>query len=292
MKKSCLIFFLCILLLGILAGCASDQVNGDNNTTESEPGPGDDASILPVDEKLISALVEYLVNRFTEYDMDPLSFSEKIDKIRDDAPTLFASFKSSSCYYVCGYSNSEHEHESDLHCCVASYTWVKYDHPGQIGEYHNGERCAVAFQIDKASSVKLLSKETEQAPEVEHFQLFVTNFENGINVNEQVAFGESFIYFYENDPGTVYCSTSQNTFFCQSMQCICLEDRYYMPISLYIERYNGERTENDARATLGKYYDTFMDILIFDYYSTTNKQGDTTYFGLIEVETLLEIIDQ
>ena len=215
MKKLILFLLIGALLVLPLSGCFADNKQNEgttpNNTTENTTPeattpeattpPEDNQNDPPVvegeldkDSELIVELIAYLEQYLVEYDLISVSFSSKVNGIKNGAQPLHIAFDPNNYYFVGGYYNTTHEYsEYNHYCCAAEYMWVGYESEAEIQEYYNDMPCVVVFQINRTLTVtNILSG--EPANDMEHFQIYKPTFENGVNTAEPIAFDEpSFI---------------------------------------------------------------------------------------------------
>ena len=262
----------------------------DNNQT-TPPPVIDSGEVQDSTDALIVALLTYIEE--SRYDINPghTSIAYSINKIKKGKqPILFAA-DPNEFYFVCGYyPNASDEQSDDLsHYTAEQYVWVKYDTANSICEYHNGGKIAVSFQINKSLTViDILSKETDVL-EFEHFRSYTPIFENGLNVNTHIFFDEAFIYLNDSGKDTVYHSKSSADHSSITIECICLEGEYYIPIHLGTAK-SDETVDVLAFLTrqsfireCGEYYDEILGVIDCEKYSEESK-GYTYYYGLISVK--------
>ena len=211
MKKLILILTLIFALTLCFVACEKfeDDSKQEEITTNEAAGQKEQITLplLSDEEKekeLISELTEYLKNKNVEFDAGELvRFDEHVKR---GAQPLHVQIDPENYYYMCGYYNVTHNYgENHEYCCAKNYTWVKLEKAAEISEAYNGEKFVVAFQINKAAFVNDISPERSAVPEVEYFQLFETQFKDGKNENERIAFDKIFLYANFSDKGSVFC---------------------------------------------------------------------------------------
>lgn len=277
--KKFLCFLLAAFLLLTLAAC--DNVIYPDTDKAGNSFRGNVIKSVSEDERereLIAALVEYLDQYNVDYDMadiDPLAV--KIDKIKGGTQPLLVSFDPDSYYYVCGYYTENESHsEAHSYCCSSEYTWIEYQSVTDIQDSYNGEKCVVAFQVNKSKLVSDIRDESIAVPDIEHFQMFETRFVGGKNVNPPMDFSSEFIYLNSSDKDVIFYTIS--TFHSwKSISCIQLDGEYYISLSLeHRDGYHSFEWEFDS------YYDTLMEIMDTELYN--NKTNDISHrYGLIGV---------
>ena len=296
-----LLLSLLVLLLA-LTGCNAPNTPMDTTpeeTPEVTPGettmetpeettqgtPEDTAGIeLGGDSELIRSLTKYLQEFWMEFDMLDTSVEIKIDEIKKGKQPLLVDFDPLNYYFVCGYYNVTHDgDEASNYCCVTEYTWVRFANANEITERYKGENIVVAFQINKAASVKDIQSETADVPNVEHFQMYTPNFDNGVNTNPSVLFDQVFIYLNSSDKSNVYHSVSVYNHEWVTLPCVKMDGQVYIMVPLYTIRSNGDHYSEAPARDLGKYYDALMNIMEPEPYGITRDNGAINFYGLFEV---------
>ena len=302
MKKIISILLICSMLFALLTGCSYFDKTNDGGDETGDVGNKDNISTddnqdefhknyTTVDEALICELVEYLQQMYVQYELVSKSVEKKIDEIKECDQPLHVTFDSSSSYYVCAYYNIEHDDEQLSYCCAREYTWIKYENANEITEYHNDEKILVSFQINAATSVRDISSSDSNVPRMEHFQLYICNFENGINVNPSLEFTDTFVYFGSLDESVIYHSTDWYHHTLVTLVCIFYNNQYYIPLLMgYV--YPGEE-EHKAymMGMLGKYYDDLLDVTINGEYTKNGlSQVHEYYYVVIKLEDFIDTI--
>lgn len=287
MKKTVLILLLvvlvavCALLVG-LKGCSPER----------EP------IVLPkkqaIESDLIANLVEYLDWLDADCDQLPTSVAIKINQIRREDSVfkmqpVHVEIDPSSYYFMCGYYNCEHENETLRFQCVEKYNWVRFENADEIQEYYNGEKIIVAFQINESLFVKDVLTGDVNVLGYTHYQLYETQFIDGININAPDNLDKTFIYLFNEmyiheeqvDRKHIYNSTESRAIDWVTFSCIRREEAYYVLVELYSISSNGYRYENDLTREFREYYDTLIDMIQKDEEYSIDKIGYTQYYGLI-----------
>ncbi len=298
MKKIISILLLSGLLLTSFSGCALFGQQDENPTEEPVVLPKQQAD----QDDLIVNLVAYLDSLNDDINPLPTSVERKINLIKDERfvqRAVHVEIDPSSCYFVCGYYNTEHDKETSWYCCAADYTWVKFENANEIQEYCNGEKMIVAFQINEASFVKDIISCDVNVLGFSHFQLYETQFIDGFNINASDNLDKTFIslfhemMLYEEQIHRNYIYHSIGTYNNDwgAFLCVYREDKCYILIELYVIGTNGHRAENDLTQEFGEYYDILMPMLQTDEeYSVTYEAGYTRYYGLIPMDDFVDAV--
>ena len=224
--------------------------------------------------------------------MPDTSTAIKIDEIKNGKQALHVEFNKSEYYFVCAYYNTGHNYETIDYCCATNYTWVKFDDPKEVGEKYKDLSFVVAFQINKASFVADILTKDAVVPNIEHFQKYSPNFNNGLNTNDAITFDTNFIYLNSSNDKDVYHSMSAYNNEYITIPCIYLNERYYITKVLYTIYADGTRSDNNIISDFGKYYDTLVNIMDTTSYSVTDEKGRTTFYGLIEINAFSNCINE
>ena len=325
MKKLILLILVCSLLLLTVTSCLQNNKNEQTtpqDITESttpvittqkielKPAPETPipTSFMDKNSNLIVSLLAYLKQYGVEYSIMDVSFSDKINGIKNGAQPIHVAFSPSDYYFVCGYYNVPNEHDEYLYCCAPEYTWVGYKSENEIQEYLNEMRCVVVFQMNKAITVTNLLDPNAAPLNMEHFQMYKPEFENGINVGAPVVFDETFIFldefsyignttsrFKEN---IMYHSTEWYYHENESISCIALDSGYCLPVYLTTLKDGEALNMEDALSSnliisyLGDYYDVAIAVIGTQKYHIVNKNGRVTYYGVIPLEDFVNTIVQ
>lgn len=268
---------------------ATDPADESDLGEESSDSEETLADVFEPDEELMEALVDYLQNIMTNYEVPESSISMDIDKIKDGEQPLQLKFDPEKYYYVCAYYSPEHLEEKYLYCCAEEYTWVGFSNEKNIAEYYNGVKLCAAFQINRTELCIDLLPSNRKVPKVENFQLYTPVFEDGVNIASVIEYKDTFIYLNSSDSSSVYFCSKHILHDFNSMPLIELDGKSYITESLYVDT-PGEDYEDDIRWRFGEYYDLLMEMMITDKYSVVHKSGKTIYYGLFEIEKFIDMI--
>ena len=248
------------------------------------------------DNELIETLSNFLDYYHVLWDRVHISFSAQINAIKRGTQPLHVVFDANDYYYACAYYSPTHDRNESAYCCFSEYTWVAYKSETAIQEFHNGMQFVVAFQINRAASViNILTG--EPANDIEHFDIYVPVFENGVNTAVATEFDQNFVYlnglFSDLDENTIYYSTSPKSVKDHSnhaIPCVYLDGRYYLSLSLGTLKAD---KEFDAQEVLskesniykfGEYYDAIVGVMDMESYRIVNQDGSMRIYGLITFE--------
>ena len=299
MKKLILLVLVGSLLLISMSSCLPNDKNEgttpDNTTETIELNPAPNTPIptgeLDKNSDLVVALTAYLKQSVFEfeYNIFGISFSQKINGIKNGAQPIHVAFDPTNYYFVGAYYNPTHEYSESLFCCAQEYTWIAYKNETEIQECYNDMKCIAAFQINRALTVTNLLPDGTTTPGMEHFQIYKSTFENGVNVGAPIVFDETFIYlnnFINHfDEDMIYHSKSAHHHSNQTIPCVNLDGRYYLPFYLYTIYTDGHRGEEKSYVNaFGEYYDALTSIMEKDKYSITKENGRTSFYGVISLE--------
>ena len=238
-----------------------------------------DSNVLSADDDLVIELLDYLQSLKTDYYMPLTSFEIKINEIKDGKQPLHVAFDPINYYFVCGYCYCPHEYEQNMYCCATRYIWFVFDGETDIPEYYYGAKMIVAFQINKSMFVTDLLSDDINVPNIEHFQIYKPNFENGFNVNPAITFEESFILLNDADKDNLYHSTSKYNHYWVTLPTLYLDEKFYITVLL------DDMTETHLKYEFGEYYDALIGIMESERYTVTTEKGKTNCYGLISVES-------
>ncbi len=267
--------------------CVEETTVKDDDTYETTQGSNEGEFVE--DSDLIYELGHFLEYTF-HMETDPAirTVAMRINEIKHGTQPLLVAFDSSSYYFVCAYYHSN-THEERGYCCSAEYTtWVKYENASDIQNYYNGEKIAVAFQINRASLVTDILSDEASVPEAEHFRIYVPSFTNGFNTKEADAFEEIFIYLNPSDKSNIYycIDVDYNEF--NTFQCVDVDGTLYIPIRLHTTYANGNSSDKDLYEELGEYYDVIMSFLEKNDPYIVVENGTTRTYGLISVDDFVD----
>ena len=276
----------------LTSGAVETTENTSEERSETEETEGEtteetwiSGTVVDDGSDLIAELVDYLNSLKVGHDMITYSVEDKIDQIKAGKQALHIAFDSTTSYYfVCGYLNSSHEFEDVANCCPEEYTWVRYRKENEIQEYYDGQKIAVAFQINKATFAKDILPSDKKVPEIEHFQLYVLEFVDGFNVKAPITFNETCIYLNSSDKKTVYYSKDKYNYVNCNLPCVFYNYQYYVIDIALIEYSDGSSTKYDFEERYGKYYDILMGIMIADRGVAVIGERITVYYCLIPLE--------
>ncbi len=281
MRKTISLILLCFLLFLCFTGCTAPHNNEEKSPT-----------VLQNKDALVCALTKYLQDLFVSHDMPETSTATKIEEIKNGKQALHVGFNKSEYYFVCAYYNIGHYDEANDYCCVTNYTWVKFNNANEISEKYDDLNFVVAFQINKASLVTDIVTKNSPVPNVEHFQEYIPNFNNGFNTNGSTKFDISFVYLNSSNDENVYHSVSAYYNALKTLPCISVNGQYYITKELYTLYADGTRSDINVISDFGKYYDTLVNIMDTTSYSVTDEKGRTTFYGLIEISAFSICINE
>ncbi len=294
MKRFIIIILLCAVVLCCFASCDNADKVQDipeaNNKFEGNP-----IKEVSSDERyseLISTLVQYLNQYWAEFDLPPPpTLAENIDKIKLGTQALLVSFDPSNYYYICGYYNADHEYDEELFCCANKYTWVKLDDPTKIPEAYEGKSLVVAFQINKSKLISDIVSEQTEVPDIEYFQIFDVEFENGYNTKNHIVFEKTIIYLNEYKKDVIFYSEHRSGYEFLTIRALELDGEFYIPVETYVSYHEGEVYSEDLSYEFGKYHDDLMEIMIKEKYSETPTNAHyTRHYGVLGVRELVDEI--
>lgn len=248
-----------------------------------------------LDEELVLELEYYLKNIYAEYDLIDVSFSDKIDEIKSGEQALFLKFDPDDCYYVCGYySNDELDHsefDSKCYCSVEEYTWIGFNDEKKITDKYEDKDFVVAFQFNRTEINFDLVPSNRLVPDVDHFDLFTPDFENGVNVAEGFVYDATYVYINSSNKNTVYYyydGYHEDLHNNATIPGIVLEDQCFIIQRIY--PVDDSETDFILGNSLGEYYDSLMDIMMPGKYSQEDDLGRIRYYGLFEIEAFVNAI--
>lgn len=294
---------LAMILLIITTGCTTNAyltLKGGKSTVASmenvldpnvlsNPLEQDDGTLK---DELIAELTEYLKWLFGYIDPFPMSFSQRIDTVKEGRQAVHVSFEPSNYYFACAYHNRELTTGSVYigYSDADEYTWVRFDSEKDICKSYEDKEFIVAFQINKPSLCEDISISEKDVPYLEHFQLYKTNFENGFNTNPPIEFEQTFVYLNDSEQTNIYHSKDVVYNEYVTFPCVKMDGRYYVTQVLYAVSSDGERHDRDVEWEFGDYYDVLWEIMETGKYTTTNEKGVTYYYGLMELDTFMDTV--
>ena len=328
MKKLILFLLTAALLILPLSGCFADKQNEEttpNNTTENTT-PEETTPEVTTPEKielnkapntpiptgeldksanLMIEILAYLEQYGSYYELRHISFSDKINGIKNGAEPIHVAFDPTKYYFVCGYYNVVNGHDERLYCCAPEYTWIGYESENEIQEYYNDLKCLVVFQVNKALTVTNLLN-TDTTLNMEHFQMYQPTFENGANISVPIVFDETFIYLDKFSSlgitesrfseGMMYHSVSWYYHESYSMPCVCLDGDYFLIFYLATlkkdELFSAQDilSSNLAISKFEDYYDVVISVIDIEKYSIINQNKNTICYGLISIDDFVNSI--
>ena len=234
---------------------------------------------------LIVELRKYLSELNAYHDMPSTSFITKINEIKNGKQPLHVSFDSTtSQYFVCGYYNFDHAREDKAYCCVEEYTWVRFEKAEYIQEYLYNQKITVAFQINMASFVTDITSSDQAVPTMEHYQIFNTEFVNGLNVNSATDIYKTFIYLNDSDKGTIYYCTDVYYHQWVTYSCVLYNNEYYINEYIFTSYSDGSSSKSSLEERYKEYYDVLMEIMIPDRGIALIKNDSVAFYGLIPID--------
>ena len=296
MKKRKMILLLCVVVLLLIGICVWAAVGlfGDH------PAESADKSKNPMGlpQDLIDTLTEYLMTINTNVHLLDCDIEYKLTCIKDGNQGLYVTFDPSDYYYVCAYYNPAHgredwrdEYEAGRYCCVAEYTWVRFDSEKDILASYDNTQFIVAFQINPAYTCRNVLSETAEVPEFVHQQIYTPEFKDGVNIAQPIVFNDTFIYINRfPQASTVYYK--QHYWDNQELilPCVRLEEKQYFRVYMYTGQPSGEHNASDLQGELGAYYEDIMQVMVTDKYSVSFDYGGVDYYGLIDIEEIPNLL--
>lgn len=270
--------------------------NEDDNNQAGNPPYENYIEVLENDSELVLALIEFLdyIGSPIDYDVPVVTLEDQIDQIKSgNVQPILLDFEPQYYYFVCAYFNcNEHKTEKHTYSCASSYTWVKYENEKAIKESYDDEKIVVAFQINSSSIVRDIVTGEEKGILVESIDLYTPEFVNGSNINPYDDVSANYIYLTRNKGNTVYI-TPTHTSFSNMIDCVFVDNQYYIFLSIYKVDTNGKRYDYDNSWNLGKYYDSMNKIMITGKCSQTMNDGWVLHYGLFDItEFVNEIIEK
>ncbi len=220
--------------------------------------------------------------------MPPTSFEIKINRVKNGEDLMYVKYDNDNYYYACAYYNSSHTEEY-RYCCKDKYVWVGYESEEDIQKYYKGNELVVSFQINKAlDKVDLLTGKNIDF-NVEHYQIYQVEFnEDNYNISSKIEFNDYFIMITDLSDDAYY---SKDIFYhiLVNFDCVELDGKIY--IMSWLGFKDGDGYTQSLQDEFGKYYDVLLEFMLDDIYSYTNKSGIVEYYGLFEVEDIVNLIN-
>ena len=300
MKKRKMILLLCVVVLLLIGICVGAAVGLFGDEPAEPAVKSKNPMGLPQD--LIDALTEYLITIDHNVNLKVITISDALDSFSSENQGLHVTFDPSDYYYVCAYYNPSHkkedwpgnwpdEYEFWAYCCVAEYTWVRFDSEKDIMESYDNKQFIVAFQINPAYTCRDVVSETAEVPEFVHQQIYEPEFKDGVNIAQPIVFNDTFIYINRfPQASTVYYKQHHWDHYLLKLPCISLEDDYYIRFHMYTCQPSGEHNASDLQYELGAYYEDIMQVAVTDKYSITTDYGAVRYYGLIDIEEIPNLL--
>ena len=285
-----------VIIILSLSSCELNVDHSGNNTDGSlndDTNDGNAIEILENSSELVLSLIEYLnwLDNKISYDLPDVTIEDQINSIKSGKiQPLLLDFEPDNCYFVCGYYNCNEDHsDKGDYYCSSNYTWVKYESEKNIRDSYNDKAFIVSFRINKSSLTKNILTEDEESKSVETIDLYNPEFVNGTNVNTYKRVDRTYIYLTSSESDIIYLSSYKPNFL-DEINCIRLENQYFIALSLYEVNVNGKRYDYDNSWNLGEYYDSMMEIMITEKYKEDMTNGSTCYYGLFNIDEFVKEI--
>ena len=300
MKKHLIkLISIALSLVIIILSLSSCELNVDHNGNNTDGSFNDDTNdgnaieILENSSELVLSLIEYLnwLDNKISFDLPDVTIEDQINSIKSGKiQPLLLDFEPDNCYFVCGYYNCNEDHsDKGDYYCSSNYTWVKYESEKNIRDSYNDKAFIVSFHINKSSLTKNILTEDEESKSVETIDLYNPEFVNGTNVNTYKRVDRTYIYLTSSE-SDIICLSSYKPNYLNEINCIRLENQYFIALSLYKVNVNGKRYDYDNSWNLGEYYDSMMEIMITDKYKEDMTNGSTCYYGLFNIDEFVKEI--
>ena len=281
MKKIVLFLLILSLLSPCLIACGKED---EESKERSEP------VVLDSDSELVITLRDYLRDYYRGCDIIYIqrSTEDKIDHIKDLQFALLVDFEGANSYYVCAYSNSDHEEK--FFCCVDDYIWVQYESACDIKEVYEDKTLVCAIQLDRSTFVKDIVSGKESEGCVECYRMFDTEFVFGRNVNSKIPLTpEAFLYMCIPEEDELYYISDKIVEGENSIiRCVKNETGKYR-LSFLINSVSKEEIEyeEDLLTDFGDYYDELVSVM--DTHKVIKNFRLITY-GSVTIEDFVRII--
>ncbi len=290
MKKIIFVLLLCFSMLVCNSSAIASFDNKDvkkNNISKATAEKNTAKEISSTDNDIINALIEYLQQLRCDYEVPETSIEMKIDEIKNGTKPLLLDFNSSNSYFVCAYYESK---ISDYYRDATKYTWIRFEKSDEILEYYKDKKLVVSFQINQASLVTDILDKDAKVPNVEHFQIYIPNFDEGVNTNSLITFDETFIYLNASENDNVYHSTFTHYNYRVTIPTHYFDYQYYITIPLKVVNPDGQLINHDIVYDFGKYHNELQIIMNTEKYSVKYENGVTIFYGLIEINNFANLI--
>jgi len=319
MKKIISILLICSMLLALLTGCSyfdktnegeggneTDNTGEGNNTNNSTNGGNTDGATgetdeapkgIPLDKESdsIKSLIELLSREVPDILFGSEGLQDQIYFVQHyDAQPLEVTFDPLDYYFACGYYNGDPNEIMWTYKLAEKCNWYRFDSSENIPEYINGEKCVLAYQFNRASSViNLLGN--ENVPEMEHVSITDLKFENGFNTTPPIAFSKTIIYlqgYFADDlnKSTIYYTTRSIYNDYITIRFVELSGMKYIVVPRYM--YSGELVSLES--SLDQYYDVFMSVTEANNFEYEGYLSDnaTFIYTLIAMEHFIELLKE
>ena len=256
----------------------------EESTEETTEETWQNGPIEVEDNELIAELLDYLNDLLTtHHDHITKTMEEKIDDIKAGDQALHFAFDADCYYFVCGYLNPAHEGGEGSLCCRENYTWVRYHNENEIQEYYDGEKFAVAFQINKTLFVTDILPSDKKTPKMEHYQLYYPEFVDGYNVHSAENLKLTGIYINPSNSKNVYYNMYKWNGRDLIINCVYHNYRYYVIEKIWYKNSAGGNSHPNYKNYYGKYYDVIMEAIIAERGLASISDPGITFYGLIPI---------
>ena len=277
-----------------LYGASFSELINNENVSIIEPNKGsidrnEDGSIV-LKEELIASLSKYLKDFNLCYEIPGFTLGEKIEICKNMRSPLFVKF-SDECYYVAAYCPPNHkDSEYPDFCCYEEYTWVGYEKASDVKKNLGEKKIAAAFQINIQEFCRNLKTDATDVT-MEHFNFYIPKFIDGVAVEPEIEFANTFIYLLGSSEKYICYSSKIAYHEPWSIECAEIDGEYYVIEPHRQEWDDGRYSEQDQRVFFGDYYDELMEIAIFDKYSV--KYGTTTVsYVIFSIEDISKLMKE
>ena len=244
---------------------------------------------IALDEKLISSLLDYLFDFYTDYDIPGYVLGEQIELCKSNEYNPVLVKFGEERYFAVAYFNPSHDGGEDF-CCCNEYTWVGFKNIDKLPEMWNGERFVAAFQINPADlSVNLKNSDSETY--IEHYKFFYPSFSHGVAAIPQITFDRHFILLTKSNEKTIYYSSGVAYHESFSIKCVEIEGESYRAQKMKTQYNDGRCYETNLEMFLDPYYDYLESVMIKDMYSEKYDHYTTDYV-LFKIDDIKKIISE